>query len=279
MLNPLQVPAFLVLVACGNEPVAAKPAPVEVEARNVERAAYPAKASFDFRMVYLDPGTIGTTQRCDVAAISVSKDDETRPIGVRCAAGPIGSQITFARSSDVIAALKKHTQIEVTIDAEGIKFEDSDARVTLVKVIGELAPPKRPSKCCDRHRHRDAQPKPPKGWDFKLYKKDRRKHWRQKHICLVSQVQEVMRSSPGASEFSSGRVFDPETLPYAARVYCDSPTGSASVFVGSRDPKAILRLERGQAIEIELGWTSRAAYPAGKLGSTVYPPEFYPPKF
>src|SRR5690349_1496468 len=123
MMSRLQVPAFLALVAaCGSEPVAAKPAPapvapvavaapVEPIASKAKGAAYPDEASFDFRMVHLDPATIGTTQRCDVASIDVSKDDETRPIDVRCAAGPVGSQITFARSSDVIAALAVHSQI------------------------------------------------------------------------------------------------------------------------------------------------------------------------
>jgi hypothetical protein len=257
------------------EPVATA---VEVEAKvpiaSKAKVSYRDKASFDFRMVHLDPATVGTTQRCDVASITISKDDQTRPISVRCMAGPMGSIITFARSSDVIAALVERTQIEVTVDAEGLESQDGDARATLVKVIGELEPPERPSRClCDRDRHDELRPKPPEGWNFSLYEKDHQKHWGKTHVCIVAQVHDVMRSSPDAREYSSGRVFDPETLPYAARVYCSSPSGSHAVIVGSRSAQALLSLEQGQAIEIDLGWVTKWSYhPTGKLGATIYRP-------
>jgi hypothetical protein len=271
---------LMVAAGCGGEPAAAEPTSQAVAAEPTAPKAveYPEKSLFDFRMAQLDPEVIGTSQRCDVASISVDADDDSRPILVRCAAGPQGSHIAFARTDEVRAALKDKTQIEVMIDAAGEHGSGADARVTLVKVIGELRPPDPPSRClCDRDREaaRDAErPKPPEGWSFALYDKDRDKHWGTKHVCRISSVHEIMRSSPDARDHSVGRVFEPDTLPYAARIYCSSPGGGSSVIVGAHSAHQLLHLEQGQAIEIELGWVKRFHHdPTGKLGRTVYQPD------
>jgi hypothetical protein len=231
-------------------------------------------ATFDFRIVQLDPTAIGTTGRCDVRSIDKGGDPSpTAPLIVTCMGhGHHYSRIAVTLAHEARSAVKARTQIEVRIDGEPDPGTGVEARTTFVGITGELPPPPPPSRClCDRDRdraRRAERAKPPTGFDFTKYDRDREKYWGTRQTCVIDRVSEIARSSPDARPYGIGRVFDPEQLPYAAKVWC----GGDDVTIGARGARQILNLAAGQAIEVELGWASSSGATA-KLIRTSYWPE------
>src|ERR1041384_7919228 len=102
---------LVVAAAWGTAPVAAQPSVddgaeaaelAEVEVA-LKAAPPPDEATFDFRLVDLDAETVGTTERCDVGSVYVSKDDPAQRIMVSCLGGVQGSSISFARTDEMVA--------------------------------------------------------------------------------------------------------------------------------------------------------------------------------
>jgi len=228
----------------------------------------------DFRLVQLDPSVIGTTALCDVGRVEVR--ERAPAVLVSCDDRHRGSQIGLTVPDEILPSLTERTQIEVRIDAPGERGTGADALATFVRVTGELAPPEPKTAClCDRDRElarEAARPARPEGWDFALFQRARDRYWGTRQTCVISQVDEIGRSSPAAREYSVGRVFDPEQLPYAASVWCRSKSGSMQVDIGSTSAEVILDLAADQAVQIELGW-STAYNPGGKLVNVRWRPD------
>jgi hypothetical protein len=285
MRKPFAV-AMLVVTACGADASggATRPAtdvatkPVEQVARTAAEPATPTyvdASPFDFRRVLLDPTLVGTVHACDIGYISSAGTGVVEDfVRVHCAnvRASIGQELRVSAPAEAAAAFVAGRQIEVRIDAPD---EHGALAATFVRATGELRPPEADdsprSRClCTSERDRvlaEAEAnKPPESWNFDLYDHDREKYWGTRQICVVSSVSELARSSPDAREYGAGRVFDPEKLPYAASVYCQK---GGRVYVGSDFPTGLLSIARGDAIEIELGWSSKP-YPTGRWIRTRY---------
>ena len=234
---------------------------------------YVEPAQFDFRRVALDDSVIGTTQACDISDV-YPRDTATGPVLVNCL-GHDGhaSRIDLTVEETILPALEERTQLRVRIDGPGRYGSSADAEVTLVEIAGAIEPPEPPRRClCSaeyERKHSAARPVPPVGFSFAKYDHDRAKYWGTTQICRVGQVSELMRSSPEAHDYSIGRVFDPEQLPYAARVLCNSDAGSETVVIGSTSLEVLLDIDRDQAIKIELGWSSKNEI-TGRLQGIAY---------
>ena len=87
-------------------------------------------------------------------------------------------------------------------------------------------------------------------------------------------VGEIMKSSPEAREYSIGRVFEPDELPYAAEIQCEWANGSDEVVIGAETLDALLAITEGQEIRIELGWVKQwSSKTTGRLRGIAYTPD------
>jgi hypothetical protein len=227
------------------------------------------RATYDFRIVRMDPKVIGTRATCDarVRDTIVGGSD----VKLDCS--------THDHSSTIIVAIPKgtaitktdwstYTQLEVEIDGEA---KDADAHAKLVRVVGTTEDP-RPSRCC---RDRDTEPKqkPPEGFDFSTFKDKRQELWGKREMCVVGPVFKVGRSRTDLGEYGVERTFAADQLPYFADLMCHSKTGSAHVIVGATSTYPILKLRQGVVIEIELGWVAKYhSDVTGKLIAIRYEP-------
>lgn len=259
----------VVVTAEAGSPVTA-PAPVAP----VAGSRYVEPARFDFRRARLDASVIGTTQACDISYVNPRKTS-TDPVIVDCLGhGVHASMIELTVPDDVLASFKERTQLQVKIDGPGRERRGADAEVTLIEIAGEIEPPPPPSRClCDYDREQDHAAAAPTPFAFSKYKDARDTLWGTTQICKVSMVGEIMRSSPEAREYSVGRVFEPDELPYAAEVMCEWANGSDEVVVGSDSLDALLALSEGQSIRIELGWVKRWSWKTtGRLRGIAFTP-------
>lgn len=263
------VSLLVILAACGDPESRVRPSAAAGDAApsrpDAPALAIVPAATHDFRLTALEPAELGALRTCDVAYVAPIVVGA--PADVRCAAGPFGSQITVT-PAEAVAHLPRRAQIEVRVERAG---EHVAAETTFVRVTGQLAEPETPSRCLCREPEPPGE-RAPEGFDFSRFERQRAKLWGTRQICVISLVTELARSSRTAREFSAGRVFDPETLPYAARLYCAWPGGSGAVFVGAYSAYELLRLGPGQAVAIELGWAPTAGYPTGRLDGIVYRP-------
>ena len=210
------------------------------------------RATYDFRIVRLDPKVIGTRATCDTRlSESIVGGGDTK---ISCSTHEHGSTIVLAVPKGTTIPKSPdwttYTQLEVEIDGE---VTDADAHAKLVRVVGTTADP-RPSRCC---RHRDPAPKekPPDGFDFRKFEDHRKELWGTRQTCVVGNVLRIGRSRTDVGQYAIERTFAPDQLPYFAELICHSTTSSARVLVGATTTFQILELRQGMVIEVELGWT------------------------
>jgi len=233
---------------------------------------YVEPARFDFRRARLDAGVIGTTQACDISYVN-KRTTDSGPVVLNCFGhGVHASSIDLTVPDDVLASFKERTQLRVKIDGPGRERRGADAEVSLIEIAGEIEPPPPPSRClCDYDREQDHAEAAPKPFAFSKFKDARDKLWGTTQICKVWSVGEIMKSSPEAPEYSIGRIFEPDELPYAAEITCAWDNGSDEVVVGSESLESLLALDEGQSIRIELGWVKQWSWKTtGRLRGIAY---------
>jgi len=228
------------------------------------------RATYDFRIVRLDPKVIGTRATCDTHLDEpiVGGGDTT----IRCSTHEHGSTLVLAvpkgttipKSSDWTT----YTQLEVEIDGEA---KDADAHAKLVRIVGTTEDP-RPSRCC-RDRNPEPKQKPPEGFDFRRFDEHRQELWGTRQMCVIGNVLRIGRSRTDLGEYGIERTFAPDQLPYVAELICHSTTSSVRVVVGATTMFPILKLRQRMVIEVELGWTASYRHVAtGKVIAIRYEP-------